>query len=358
MICEMIVSQKYIKQDLDINNNCFDIIRIVAAFTVFLGHFITHFNVSSPILFDVAYFVRGVPVFFMLSGFFIAASLERYSVKEFLIRRFVRIYPALWVCIIFNSIIIFGLYALPSIKELCIYIVTQFTICQFYTGDWLRGYGVGTPNGALWMISCMIQFYILSIFISKWMKSQSVKIWIWVISIFAVISWGSIRFQHLVPEIIWKLYAVEIIPFLYIFLFGMMLYYYRSQLIPVLAKYWYLFCLAYFVWEAFIPSSVTVFFEGVLYNIVTTVLLMLMIGSIGFAFGKYRFKADYSYSFYLYHMVVINIVYHLFLQEFLSLGQFVVTLIVTIIVIAILTYLSYQFVECKLGDFLQKKLLQ
>ena len=100
-------------QAIDINDNCFDIIRLVCAGTVFLGHFITHFNVDSLFLSTVAYFIRGVPVFFMLSGFFIAASLEKYSEKEFYIRRYLRIYPSLWICILFNFVIILVSYPPP-----------------------------------------------------------------------------------------------------------------------------------------------------------------------------------------------------------------------------------------------------
>ena len=51
-------------QKQDVNENCFDIIRLVCTFTVFFGHFLTHFNVDNAILHGIAYFVRGVPVFF------------------------------------------------------------------------------------------------------------------------------------------------------------------------------------------------------------------------------------------------------------------------------------------------------
>ena len=354
----MVLASKEINQDLNINDNCFDIIRIVAAYTVFLGHFITHFNVPFPVLFDIAYFVRGVPVFFLLSGFFIAASLERYTAKEFLIRRFVRIYPAMWICILLNTLIIFCIYALPPIKDLFVYFFTQFTVFQFYTGDWLRGYGVGNPNGALWMISCMIQFYIIAIFIAKWMKSRSLKTWISVIILFAMVSLISAKLQGLFPEIIWKLYAVEIIPFLYIFMFGMAMYYHRHRMIPVLKRYWYLFCVIYIAWEIFVPSSVKAVFDGVLYNVVTTVFLSLMIGAIGFAFGRHRLKADYSYSFYLYHMVVINIIYHLFIQRITSVFSLLGILSLSTVLVVLLAVLSQKLIEQKTGNLLQKQLLK
>lgn len=90
----------------NINNNCFDIIRIICTFTVFSGHFFTHFDIENTVLHGMAYFFRGVPVFFFLSGMFIARSLERYNLREFLQRRVARIFPELWCCVLFNLVLI------------------------------------------------------------------------------------------------------------------------------------------------------------------------------------------------------------------------------------------------------------
>lgn len=67
---------------VSINENCFDIIRLICTFTVFLGHFLNHFSVNNDFLHSLAFFVRGVPVFFFLSGLFIARSLEKVTVKR------------------------------------------------------------------------------------------------------------------------------------------------------------------------------------------------------------------------------------------------------------------------------------
>lgn len=54
-----------ISDEIQISDNCFDVIRWICAITVFLGHFLVHFNVpSSSILHNVAFFIHGVPVFF------------------------------------------------------------------------------------------------------------------------------------------------------------------------------------------------------------------------------------------------------------------------------------------------------
>ena len=95
---------------VNINDNCFDIIRLFSTFLVFFGHFLTHFKIDDELLHGIAYFVRGVPVFFFMSGLFIARSLEQYKTGEFLKRRAIRIFPELWVCVLLNlAIILFSL---------------------------------------------------------------------------------------------------------------------------------------------------------------------------------------------------------------------------------------------------------
>ena len=57
------------------------------------------------------------------------------------------------MCVLLNLIIILASGVRAGIKDIGIYLSTQMTAFQFYTGDWLRSYGVGTPNGALWTIT-------------------------------------------------------------------------------------------------------------------------------------------------------------------------------------------------------------
>lgn len=179
------------KTIVNFEDNSFDIIRIVCAFIIFFGHFITHFGVESPIAYYVAYFIRGVPVFFCISGFLVAKGLESYSTKKFLVKRFFRIYPVLWVCVIINLLLILSVYSVkPSFKDLFIYLITQLSIGQFYTGDWLRGYGVGVPNGALWTITTDVQFYLIAILIVKLLKDKPLKVWAGIVTLTAGISLG------------------------------------------------------------------------------------------------------------------------------------------------------------------------
>lgn len=348
---------KRIEGAIDINNNSFDIIRVLCTYIVFFGHFITHFEVDSPGLFFVAYFVRAVPVFFLFSGFFTSASIEKYTTKEFYIRRFFRIYPAMWICIIINTIIIIITYSsFPSFKDFVIYLSSQFTVGQFYTGSWLRGYGVGVPNGALWTISSDIQFYIIAILIAKIMKNKSLKVWLITVGSFALVSLGIGQCEAFIPAILYKIIMVVIVPYMYIFLFGMMVYYHKDKIIPFLADKWILISCLYIGWSL-MPSHITQYFQGVRYNVITTLLLMCLVIALGYAFGKHRVKNDYTYGFYLYHMVVINFIYHMFIKKIDQPWIFISLLIISSVVIFIMGFISQKYVDEKLSRRLQKKVL-
>lgn len=78
--------------------NCLNLIRILAAIQVFLGHASEHLNISLPgLLMKPFSIIQGVPVFFLISGFLIWNSLNHNSAfKQFAKKRILRLYPELW----------------------------------------------------------------------------------------------------------------------------------------------------------------------------------------------------------------------------------------------------------------------
>ena len=152
-------------------DNAFDLLRILAAFQVMFGHMIEHLELGSAANGLVEFMVRvsqiipgrGVIIFFAISGYLAIPSIENCSLWQYCKKKFARIYPGLWFAFIINTAIISALYGMPQgLRDNLIYVITQTTFFQFYTGDWLRGYGAGTANGSLWTISVLIQFYIIA----------------------------------------------------------------------------------------------------------------------------------------------------------------------------------------------------
>lgn len=80
-----------------------DAFRGLAALAVVLYHYTTiyskDFDVDSPFYFSYGWL--GVPFFFILSGFVITLTIERCkSSLQFLKKRFVRLYPTFWICLL------------------------------------------------------------------------------------------------------------------------------------------------------------------------------------------------------------------------------------------------------------------
>ncbi|MCI8512968.1 MAG: acyltransferase [Lachnospiraceae bacterium] len=102
--------------------------------------------------------VTGVFLFFLLTGYLIPDSLKKYANPvRFLINRFFRIFPTLWVCEIIVCIV---LYISQGISFSSIRIMsTMFMLYEFF--------GVPAISGVLWTLSIELFFYILCAILQK-----------------------------------------------------------------------------------------------------------------------------------------------------------------------------------------------
>ena len=90
--------------------NNFDLIRLFAATQVMLFHGAAHLHLSVPFPLSVLAPFPGVPIFFVTSGFLIAASYDRSAdLADYARRRVLRLAPGLWGCIAVTSAILLAL---------------------------------------------------------------------------------------------------------------------------------------------------------------------------------------------------------------------------------------------------------
>lgn len=160
--------------------NSLTLIRYIAAAQVLVGHVSAHLNLQfGGVFVRILGFFPGVPIFFGISGFLIWHSLENEaSFKTYLEKRFMRIYPELWMSIFISFVSILILYSEHiNFFKMFLFAFTQGTILQFWTPEFLRGYGVGTPNGSLWTIGILVQFYIIMFFLHKFLRGRGRKFW-------------------------------------------------------------------------------------------------------------------------------------------------------------------------------------
>lgn len=320
-------------------DNCFNLIRYLAAFQVLIGHANAHLALNLPEYFTtpLGYF-HGVPIFFGLSGYLIWNSANNISdFKTYFKKRVLRIYPELWLSVLLSIICIVIFYHKEFIlSDLCIFTVTQSTIFQFWTPDSLRGYGCGTPNGSLWTICVMVQFYILIYLLCKLCKKRSKLWWVIVLSVtlLADISYSYVKalFPH---PILGKLYSQTIIPYAFLFLIGCFICEYKDKLLPILKKTWWIFGIIslspmFTGWD--IPGS---------YGIIRSTFLIISIIGMGYALPKLEIKTDLSYGIYLFHMVVVNVLIELDMK-----GQ-IISLPILLITVILLAWFSNHIVNLK-----------
>ena len=110
----------------------------------------------------------GVDIFFVLSGFLITSILlseqdatGTIDLKNFFIRRFLRLGPALWFFLI--CLYLGGNVLLPTDEAKIIYENDNFFYTIFYLMNWHRAYGNGATGNLnhTWSLAIEEQFYII-----------------------------------------------------------------------------------------------------------------------------------------------------------------------------------------------------
>ena len=147
-------------------------LRGVSAILVVLYHFTTryqdYFGINPDWKANFPWGCAAVNVFFILSGFLTALTLkDDMKVTDYIKKRFIRLYPAYWVCIIITSVAMLLLWAerYVGIKTILI----NFTMLQGVLP------GVRTVDGVYWTLRYELQFYVyiaIILFIrkGKWLK--------------------------------------------------------------------------------------------------------------------------------------------------------------------------------------------
>ena len=268
-----------------------DELRGVAALAVTLFHcnfaadFLPHDSFLSKF---VQFGDKGVQVFFILSGFVIpwSISLRKYEfslVKEFLLRRFIRIQTPYAIALIF-TILSYHYYTEQSLQFDAKSLLANFTYLVPYTGDsWILN--------VAWTLGVEFQFYLLiaislPFFISK---KASVRR----ITLICFISVGLIPPPNLVNP--WYFFPTWA-PF---FGVGILLFLFHSSKISTFECY-----LSFAVILCFISFKYTYLLS--LVCLFTTIFLLLC-NSIKLP-STLAYVGKISYSLYLIHLPIILIV--------------------------------------------------
>lgn len=179
---------------LDRHNN-FDALRLIAAISVIFSHaFLLGAGTQDPdplmrLTGETVLGVAGVFVFFTISGFLVTQSFElTASPPRFLMKRALRIYPALLVCLLVSAFIM-G----PALSDLplaayfrnpgtYLYVISNFVmISPTHTlpGVTFSGFGVGSiVDGPFWTLPCEIMMYlmVLALGMLRWLDLRVIAV--------------------------------------------------------------------------------------------------------------------------------------------------------------------------------------
>lgn len=295
--------------------NAFNLIRLLAAVQVILVHVFNHNEVEGLLVSAIKIF-PGVPIFFFVSGLMIYGAYDRSrsdGLLTFYINRFLRIYPGLWLCIMLSTISLFFIGYLNlqdlNLKSFSIWVLGQASFVQFYNPEFMRGYGVGVLNGALWTIAVELQFYVLAPLLYYFIiRAKFLAIVLFVLSVLLNFMSHNIL---AIDSMANKLLRVSFLPWVFIFIFGFFVAHserFRSWISSVRVGY---LLVAYFA-TMFLLGGVEVNSSNSI-NVLSAIILSLLVFKVGCSqslsmsrIALFCNKIDLSYGLYLYHMPLIN----------------------------------------------------
>lgn len=213
------------EQRLDTRCNNFDLLRLLCSIQVVIVHGVEHLGQGTVILPWIVSYFPGVPIFFFISGFLISRSYESHSDLCIYSRnRFLRIYPALWVCLAISLIlaVALGNVLIPA-RAGIFWIMAQSTFAQFYNPLFLREFGTGVLNGSLWTISIELQFYIALPLLYRATKGYPKLSLILILMLLSLVINRYVMLHANSSEFVAKLASVMLPTYLYIFLLGVLI---------------------------------------------------------------------------------------------------------------------------------------
>jgi peptidoglycan/LPS O-acetylase OafA/YrhL len=322
-------------------NNNFDALRLTAALFVFISHAYGVMELGNIELLSLITGKRyvfsslGLAIFFSMSGFLVCRSLViSESIKQFLINRFLRIWPAYAICILFCILFVgLPLSDLPVIQ----FISHPQTVSFFFINISLLSSTMHLPgvfngkavNPSIWTIPIEVRLYLLLMLtylvarlrFRQWLLLFTLTIWCAHVFIPEKLQHTLLK-QHVLSAIHLGIY----------FLMGACFYLYKER-IPLKFYIW-LILLAYFLslhtwFRDHVGAAQIPFF---VYSFMWVAFRWPRLPSI---------KADISYGFYLFGGPIQVVAMQTIGQQI----NFVVYLLITGSCTTILALLSWHLIE-------------
>ena len=293
--------------------------------------------------------IYGVAIFFALSGYAlhhvygnITFNLEK--IKDFFKKRFVRIFPLLWVVITITLIVTNKQFSL-------------FEVLINYTGTFSFIRPDAYIAGGSWSIGVELVFYLIFPLLVILIRSKYLR-WITFLILLSILCYFAFFLLNSKDPIInnWALYVNPLNQVLF-FYSGMLLSIFKTKMpaFLVLTGIIILLFSMYLIEVIDTQSEIITGFNRVIYFVLSLGLVWLF-ASLEILKNKVHdslvFLGDISYSLYLIHPIVYGIINKI--TNLLDYENVIIILPVKIILSLILSSLSYRFIEKKGKNVLLK----
>jgi peptidoglycan/LPS O-acetylase OafA/YrhL len=315
--------------------NNFDLLRLGAALQVAIYHGIDHFHLGENsqgwrAIQRMASIFPGVPIFFCISGFLIARSVERNldNLSGYFRSRALRIYPALWVCVALGGATLwwFGFFnGVAKWKVAIWWLLNLGAGGATVNPDYLRHFGTGVWNGSLWTIFVELSFYVFLPLVYLVCRRINVPVERWLAVLLGVsfatfvgfhgLQYGDTKAFGFATKAVWYSLAGN----LWMFLFGTLAHRYWPRIAGFFTGkmiWWTLACIL--LTEFMNPIELAGAGGAAFAAFRLFTLRFLVAGFTLSAAHSFRSASDrllkgqdISYGVYVYHMLVFNVLLHL-----------------------------------------------
>lgn len=342
-------------QETNQRNNNFDFLRFLAASAVIVSHNFAIFGLKEPGLYSYNTLGGiGVSIFFLMSGFLITKSwIEKPQFINFLKKRSLRIFPALFFITLFCSFVLGPLVTTLDITEYFkngqtwSYIKNLFLYALQFN---LPGVFQNNPipnvvNGPLWTLPIeFLMYFSIGIIGFFGLIKKKIIVPIIIISLLILNVWISFNsdFSNLVVFYLPLIVELKLPLFFFI---GSFFYIYSKKIL--LDKK-----IAIIALTLFIPSLITPYANFIGYITIPYLIFFFAFKGPFFLrnFGKY---GDFSYGMYIYAWPIQQTLVYLFLDKISFLIFFIAVFIITIFFAVI----SWYFIENPALSLKNRKLI-
>ncbi|WCT11715.1 acyltransferase family protein [Mucilaginibacter jinjuensis] len=330
-----------------------DILRFIAAFSVMMFHYYAGFYNSQHVLlvnnniFNSiwAYGNQGVSLFFVISGFVILLTANKQSPKQFVIARFIRLYPVFLPLCIFSFLV--GKIFTPSIYHVS---VSEFLINTTLIGSFFTKHMV---SDVYWTLRVEIFFYAMIYGLLYFDQLKYIRKYLNLWLILSLITYiGALYFNYF--KIFSAVRYVFLTQYSYFFIAGCYFYFIKYDrkkydiLYPVVCAIGAMLATRYFTGQSRVVGSIIISCIFILFY-----YLCLKKASVKNNSSFYYYLGEITYPLYLVHDITGTVLL-IFFSKYIP-GWLALILVSFLIILFVL--LVYLYIEKPVRRILRERLL-